>query len=88
MSVDLSSLSGILAVYVDLPGVGVRPLGPLSPFVGGGLGATRVASGETRLTFPKTRTLVSGTRRTALTWRLTAGLGMRRRPGPGRMARR
>ena len=58
------------------PGVGVRPLGPLSPFVGGGLGATRVASGETRMTFPKTRTLVSGTRRTALTWRLTAGLGM------------
>ena len=57
MSVDLSSLSGILVVYVDLPGVGVRPpLGPLSPFVGGGLGATRVASGETRLTFPKTRT--------------------------------
>ena len=76
VSVDLSSLSGILAVYVDLPGVGVRPLGPLSPFVGGGLGATRVASGETRLTFPKTRTLVPGTRRTALTWRLTAGLGM------------
>ena len=35
-----------------------------------------MASGETRLTFPKTRTLVPGTRRTALTWRLTAGLGM------------
>ena len=36
VSVDLSSLSGILAAYVDLPGVGVRPLGPFSPFVGGG----------------------------------------------------
>ena len=35
-----------------------------------------MASGETRLTFPKARTLVPGTRRTALTWRLTAGLGM------------
>ena len=58
------------------PAWGVRPLGSLSPFVGGGLGATRVASGETRLTFPKTRTLVPGTRRTALTWRLTAGVGM------------
>ena len=55
VSVDLSSLSGILAAYIDLPGLGVRPLGPLSPFVGGGLGATRVASGETRMTFPKTR---------------------------------
>ena len=72
----LSSLSGILAAYVDLPGLGVRPLGPFSPFVGGGLGAARVASGETRMTFPKTRTLVPGTRRTGLTWRLTAGLGM------------
>ena len=26
VSVDLSSLSGILAAYVDLPGVGVRPI--------------------------------------------------------------
>ena len=76
VSVDLSSLSGILAVYADLPGLGVRPLGPFSPFVGGGLGAASVASGETRMTFPKTRTLVPGTRRTGLTWRLTAGLGM------------
>ena len=76
VSVDLSSLSGILAAYVDFPGVGVRPLGPFSPFVSGGLGATRVASGETRMTFPKTRTLVPGTRRTGLTWRLTVGLGM------------
>ena len=76
VSVDLSSLSGILAAYVDLPGLGVRPLGPFSPFVGGGLGAARVASGETRMTFPKTQTLVPGTHRTGLTWRLTAGLGI------------
>ena len=40
------------------------------------LGAARVASGETHMTFPKTRTLVPGTRRTGLTWSLTAGLGM------------
>ena len=76
VSVDLSSLSGILAAYVDLPGVGVRPLGPFSPFVGGGLGAAHVASDETRMTFPKTRTLVLGTRRTGLIWSLTAGLGL------------
>ena len=47
-------------------GVGVPTLGPLSPFVGGGLGAARVASGETRMTFPKTRTVVPGTSRTGL----------------------
>ncbi len=28
------------------------------------------------MTFPKTRTLVPGTSRTGLTWRLMAGLGM------------
>ena len=28
------------------------------------------------MTFPKTMTIVPGTRRTGLTWRLTAGLGM------------
>ena len=53
VSVDLSSLSGILAAYIDLPGLGVRPARPLSPFVGGGLGATRVASGETRMDVPE-----------------------------------
>ena len=45
-----------------------EPRGPLSPFVGGGLWAARVASGETRMTFPKTRTVVPGTSRTGLTW--------------------
>ena len=28
------------------------------------------------MTFPKTTTIVPGTRRTGVTWRLTAGLGM------------
>ena len=110
VSVDLSSLSGVLAAYVDLPGLGVRSLGPFSPFVGGGLGAARVASGETRMTFPKTQTLLPGTRRTRLTWETDGRPGDvvgragdarfrlavhgcrrhrdRRRPGPGRMARR
>ena len=76
VSADLSSLSGILAASVDLHGFGVRTLGPFSPFVGGGLGAARVVSRETRMTFPKTMTIVPGTRRTGLIWRLTAGLGM------------
>ena len=30
VSADLASLSGILAAYVDLPGLGVRPLGPFT----------------------------------------------------------
>ena len=73
VSADLSSLSGMLAAYVDLPELGLRKL---SPFIGGGIGAARVAIGETRMTFPKTTTIVPGTSRTGLTWMLTAGLGM------------
>ena len=76
VSADLSSLSGMLAAYVDLPESGLRKLGLLSPFVGGGIGAARVAIGETRMTFPKTTTFVPGTSRSGLTWMLTAGLGM------------
>ena len=73
VSADLSSLSGMLAAYVDLPELGLRKL---SPSIGGGIGAARVAIGETRMTFPKTTTIVPGTSRTGLTWMLTAGLGI------------
>ncbi len=73
VSADLSSLSGMLAAYVDLPKLGLRKF---SPFIGGGIGAARVAIGETRMTFPKTTTIVPGTSRTGLTWMLTAGLGI------------
>ena len=73
VSANLSSLSGMLAAYVDLPELGLRKL---SPFIGGGIGAARVAIGETRMTFPKTTTFVPGASRTGLTWMLTAGLGI------------
>ena len=76
VSADLSSLSGMLAAYVNLPELGLRKLGLFNPFIGGGIGAARVAIGETRMTFPKTTTIVPGTSRTGLTWMLTAGLGM------------
>ena len=76
VSTDLSSLSGMLAAYVDLPELGLHKLGPFSPFIGGGIGVARVAIGETRMTFPKTTTIIPGTSRSGLTWMLTAGLGM------------
>ena len=34
VSADLSSLSGMLAAYVDLPGLGLPRLGPFGPFIG------------------------------------------------------
>ena len=71
---DLSSLSAMLAAYVDLPGLGVPRLGPFSPFVGAGVGAARTRIGETRMTFPRTTTIVPGAGRTGAAWMVTAGL--------------
>ena len=74
VSADLSSLSGMLAAYVDLPELGVPRLGRFSPFLGGGAGAVRVEIGETRMAFPRTTTIVPGGRRVNLAWMLTAGV--------------
>ena len=74
VSADLSSLSGMLAAYVDLPELGVPKLGRFSPFLGGGAGAVRVEIGETRMAFPRTTTIVPGARRVNLAWMLTAGV--------------
>ena len=72
----LSSLSAILAAYVDLPGLGLPRLGPLAPFVGAGVGAARTWIGETRMTFPATTTIVPGASRTGFAWMLTAGVAV------------
>ena len=74
VSADLSSLSGMLAAYMDLPELGLPRLGPFSPFVGGGVGAARTEIGETRMTFPRTTTIVPGASQVHLAWMLTAGV--------------
>ena len=63
VTADLSSLSAMLAAYVDLAGLGVPRLGSLEPFVGAGVGAVHNRIGETRMTFPQ---IPSGTGRA--TW--------------------
>ncbi len=74
VSADLSSLSGILAAYVDLPGLGLPRLGPFGPFIGAGVGTVRTRIGESRMTFPRTTTIVPGASRAGLAWMLTAGV--------------
>ena len=59
----------MLAAYVDLPGTG-----SFRPFIGAGAGAVRTRIGETRMTFPKTTTVVPGGSRTGFAWMLTAGV--------------
>ncbi len=69
VSADLSSLSGVLAAYLDLPG-----LGPLNPFLGSGGGLARINIDDTRMEFPKTTTIVPGGQRVNFTLMLTAGV--------------
>ena len=76
VAAELSTLSGMLAVYVDLAALGVPELSPVGPFIGGGVGIVRTRIGETRMTFPKTTTIVPGASRTDAAWMLTAGVAL------------
>ncbi|MCY4431511.1 MAG: outer membrane beta-barrel protein, partial [Rhodospirillales bacterium] len=76
VAADLSSLSAMAAVYVDLPGLGAPKVGPFSPFVGVGAGVARIRVGETRMRFPRTTTVVPGGARTGAAWMVTAGVSM------------
>ena len=71
---QVSSLSALLAVHVDLPAVGVPRVGPLEPFVGVGAGVVRTRVGETTMKFPRTTTTVPGADRTEFAWMITAGV--------------
>ena len=74
VTADLSSVSGMLAAYVDLAELGLPKPGPFAPFAGAGVGAVRTRVGETRMTFPATTTIVPGASRTDLAWMVTAGV--------------
>ena len=75
MSVDLSVLSGMVAAYVDLPALGLPRLGPFDPFLGAGIGAARIETGETRMTFPATTTMCRArVTEPDFAWMVTAGV--------------
>ena len=76
VSAELSSLSGMLAAYLDLPLLGLPQPGPFSPFIGGGIGLSLIDIDETRMEFPKTTTIVPGERRVNPAGMTTAGVTM------------
>ena len=78
VSADASSVSALLAAYVDLTSSGPPRLGRFSPFIGGGVGFSRIEIDETRMSHPEARTttIVPGGRRTNLAGRLAAGVAM------------
>ncbi len=76
VSADLSSLSGMLAGFVDLTGLGLARAGPFAPFIGAGIGAVQTRIGQTTMTFPVTTTIAPGGSRTGLAWMATAGVAL------------
>ena len=76
VSAKLSSVSGMLAGFVDLAAPGLPKPGPFAPFVGAGIGAAHTRIGKTTMTFPATTTTVPGGSRTGLAWMATAGVAV------------
>ncbi|MDE0046023.1 MAG: outer membrane beta-barrel protein [bacterium] len=76
VSADLSSLSGMIAGFVDLDALGVPQFGPFVPFIGAGIGAAHTRIGQTTMTFPATTTTVPGGSHTGLAWMATAGVAL------------
>ena len=74
VAADLSTVSAMLATFVDLPGLGLPKLGPFAPFIGAGAGAVRTQIGEMRMVFPRTTTVVPGATRIGFAWMLTVGV--------------
>ena len=74
VAADLSSLSAMLAGYIDLSVLGLPKLGPFAPFVGTGAGLIRTRTEEMHMTFPRTTTVVPGSSRTGFGWMVAAGL--------------
>ena len=76
VSADASSISAMIATYLDLPELGVPRLGPFSPFVGGGIGVSHIRIDETRMGHPdaRTTTIVPAGDRVNFAWMLTTGI--------------
>ena len=75
VAADISSLSGTVMAYVDMPGPVLPKVGSLKFFVGAGAGIARNRIGETRMTFPATKTVVPGGIRSGFAWMVAAGVG-------------
>ena len=76
VSADLSSVSGMLAGFIDLAALGLPKPGPFAPFLGAGIGTVHTRIGKTTMTFPATTTTVQGGSRTGLAWMATAGVAV------------
>ena len=76
VSAKLSSVSSMLAGFVELAALGLPTPGPFAPFLGAGIGVAHTRIGKTAMTFPTTTTTVPGGGRTGLAWMATAGVAL------------
>ena len=74
----ISSLSGMLTAYADLPlSSGTAGTGRVHPFVGVGLGVARNRVHGKQIDFTKTTTIVPGGVQTDTTWMVEVGSGIK-----------
>lgn len=76
VAAELSSLSGMLAAYLDIGELLLFHYAPFGPYLGVGGGLSRIEIGETRMDFPKTSTIVPGGDQVSFSWMLTAGVAV------------
>lgn len=78
VSAELSTLTGLLTAYLDIPMPAFAMLrySPVSPFIGVGGGLSRIDISETRMDFPTTSTIVPGGHHVSFAWMLSAGLSV------------
>lgn len=76
VSADLSSLSSMVAAYLEISEMLLFQYTPVAPYVGLGAGLSRIDVGETRMDFPATYTIVPGGHHVSFSWMFTAGVGV------------
>ena len=74
VTAKLSVLSFMASGYVDLVGSGDSHSGRFKPYIGAGVGLSRIKIGQTTMTFPTTATLVPGGTQTSFSWLFALGL--------------
>jgi opacity protein-like surface antigen len=81
VAAELDTTSAMAVGYLDLVGLGLPKLGPVEPYLGGGVGVARYALGRVAFAFPglgaDAATVIRGGTSTGFAWMLTAGGGVR-----------